>query len=214
MTKTSTKQKVMDAASYLFFTKGYNGTSVRDIASKANVNVSLISYHFKSKQGLLEYLMVHYFEKYMEIFELIDNDCSEKRTSKREKLVQIIEAIIQYKQRNYQFTCFINRELTLDNTLIREMMVTYIAKERHYIYEALYQCMHVVGVSNLQIQYLYVQLQGMLMTPFIMPYEMREHVLFQHSHDFFIKKYADNVVGWLDYILEQAKHDHCKRGVM
>ena len=44
MKNNPTKQKVVDAASFLFFQKGFHGTSVRDIAGKASVNVSLISY--------------------------------------------------------------------------------------------------------------------------------------------------------------------------
>jgi AcrR family transcriptional regulator len=30
--------------------KGYEGTSVRDICSKANINVAMISYYFGSKE--------------------------------------------------------------------------------------------------------------------------------------------------------------------
>ncbi|MED4214161.1 TetR family transcriptional regulator, partial [Priestia megaterium] len=40
-----TKQKVIDAAISLFNTKGYDGTSVRDIAKRADVNVANISYY-------------------------------------------------------------------------------------------------------------------------------------------------------------------------
>lgn len=63
------KQKVIDAASLLFFQNGFHGTSVRDIAEKASVNVSLISYYFKSKQGLLEYAVTQYYEAYLKIME-------------------------------------------------------------------------------------------------------------------------------------------------
>lgn len=45
-----TKQKVIDAAISLFNTKGYDGTSVRDIAKRADVNVANISYYFAGKQ--------------------------------------------------------------------------------------------------------------------------------------------------------------------
>ena len=41
-------------AEKLFAASGYNGTSVRDIAAKAKVNVSMISYYFGSKENLME----------------------------------------------------------------------------------------------------------------------------------------------------------------
>ena len=50
------EEHIMAVAEKLFAANGYNGTSVRDIASKANVNVSMISYYFGSKENLIEEL--------------------------------------------------------------------------------------------------------------------------------------------------------------
>ena len=46
--------QIMEAAEALFADKGFNGTSVRDIADKAGVNLAMISYYFGSKDKLLE----------------------------------------------------------------------------------------------------------------------------------------------------------------
>jgi AcrR family transcriptional regulator len=48
--------QIIEASEYLFAEKGFNGTSVRDIAEKANVNLAMISYYFGSKDKLLEAL--------------------------------------------------------------------------------------------------------------------------------------------------------------
>jgi AcrR family transcriptional regulator len=45
---------IMDSAEKLFSEKGFNGTSVRDIAEDADVNLAMISYYFGSKEKLLE----------------------------------------------------------------------------------------------------------------------------------------------------------------
>ncbi|WDF46634.1 TetR family transcriptional regulator [Chryseobacterium sp. KACC 21268] len=50
------EEHIMMAAEKLFAANGYNGTSVRDIAAKAKVNVSMISYYFGSKENLMEEL--------------------------------------------------------------------------------------------------------------------------------------------------------------
>ena len=42
----------------------------------ANVNVSLISYYLKNKQGLLEHMTIDYFETYLELLEELTNDSS------------------------------------------------------------------------------------------------------------------------------------------
>ncbi|MCK5171137.1 MAG: TetR/AcrR family transcriptional regulator [Bacteroidales bacterium] len=52
--KIDTQEKIIKSATELFLEKGYDRTSVRDIASKANINVSLMNYYFRSKEILFE----------------------------------------------------------------------------------------------------------------------------------------------------------------
>jgi len=197
MRNATSKQKVMHAAGCLFFTRGYHGTSIRDIAAKAKVNVSLISYHFNNKQGLLEYLMVEYFEPYIELLE--EQSQKEDRTT-NESFYQLIELIIQYKKKHYQFTCFVHRELTLDNVLVREMMVTYLAKEKYILYRLFKQNLHESGIKGTQLQYLFLQFKGMLMTPFMMPYDMRDQNIKEHSEKYFTEQYSKTIIQWIDHL--------------
>ena len=48
----------MTIAEGLFSEQGFDATSVRDIAKKANVNVAMISYYFGSKDKLLEAIFI------------------------------------------------------------------------------------------------------------------------------------------------------------
>ena len=52
------KQVILDAAVSLFTKVGYHGASMRDIASDADVTVASIYYHFKSKQEILQEIMI------------------------------------------------------------------------------------------------------------------------------------------------------------
>lgn len=51
-TTTSTKEKLLQAASLLFSQRGFDATSVRDICLQAGVNNALINYHFGDKRSL------------------------------------------------------------------------------------------------------------------------------------------------------------------
>lgn len=51
-----TKNKILLIAEKLFAKKGYDGTSVQDIAEAAAVNKALIYYHFKNKQDIIDSL--------------------------------------------------------------------------------------------------------------------------------------------------------------
>jgi len=48
----TTKQVILAKATELFATHGYQGTTTRMIADKADVNVASISFHFRNKEGL------------------------------------------------------------------------------------------------------------------------------------------------------------------
>ena len=50
----STKEKLLQAARELFWTRGYSNVSVRDITGAAGVDAALVSRYFGGKQGLFE----------------------------------------------------------------------------------------------------------------------------------------------------------------
>lgn len=201
MKNNQTKQKVVDAASMLFFQKGFHGTSVRDIASRASVNVSLISYYFNSKQGLLEYAVTNYFEMYLNRLEDVLE--SNRSLNEIEKLKKIINAIIEYKTDHFQLTSFIHRELSLDSTFVREMTVTYLAKE-NYIISTLFLTI-LSEQEKLQQPYLYMQLKGMIMSPFILQHEWKNQLLDTQARKNFIKMHTESINKWLQFVAFYSK---------
>lgn len=52
----SKEENLLRSAEILFAEKGFAGTSIREIAKEANVNISMISYYFGSKEKLYEKL--------------------------------------------------------------------------------------------------------------------------------------------------------------
>lgn len=48
----ATRQLLLNAGKKLFARKGLDGTTVKQIADEAGVNISLVSYHFEGKEGL------------------------------------------------------------------------------------------------------------------------------------------------------------------
>jgi len=54
MTDLSTKEKILNSAMELMAQKGYEGVSVREIITHADVNLSALNYYFTDKQSLIE----------------------------------------------------------------------------------------------------------------------------------------------------------------
>ena len=90
----SKKEIIIESAIKLFGTKGFDGTSVREIASDAKVNVAMINYYFGSKEKLFEAVVEYRASVLKEIFsELINN----KALTPIEKIDVIIDHTIERK---------------------------------------------------------------------------------------------------------------------
>ena len=62
-----TRNSIMKAAVALFAERGYDGTSIGAIVSKARVNQAAINYHFKGKEGLYFEVLKVAFEGYLRL---------------------------------------------------------------------------------------------------------------------------------------------------
>lgn len=70
MAKNSdSREKIIQAASHLFAQRGYSAIGVREIVKEANVNISMISYYFNGKAGILIEIINKFFDLYAEAIE-------------------------------------------------------------------------------------------------------------------------------------------------
>lgn len=62
----NSKARILEAATSLFAQKGFDGTSIREICKKANVNLCMISYYWGGKQELYNGIIENLLEKQIE----------------------------------------------------------------------------------------------------------------------------------------------------
>ena len=106
------KREVILATSMkLFGIKGFEGTSVREIASHADVNPAMISYYFGSKEKLFQKLVEHKASYLKGVFEELVNNTS---LSQMEKVYVIIDSYIERMFSTPQFNHLLQRELSLE----------------------------------------------------------------------------------------------------
>lgn len=68
------KLRILEAAAYLFGQKGYDGTSTREIAASAGVNISALNYYYRSKNNLLIEVMDFVITRYQNKIKSIAQD--------------------------------------------------------------------------------------------------------------------------------------------
>ncbi|MGM9926722.1 MAG: forespore capture DNA-binding protein RefZ [Bacillus sp. (in: firmicutes)] len=163
LSRNSTKQKIVEAALRLFHANGYDGTSIRDIALQAEINPANISYYFRNKNGLLEYCFTSYLEQYIDIIE--------KEVGKLDPLhadsclLSIVTKLLDFQNEQFLAARFINRELSLDTRLNREILSTYLAKEKNYFQFVLETGIKSNVFLRVNIPTFILQLKGLLTAP-------------------------------------------------
>lgn len=196
--KKNSKDAIVAAAISLFNTNGYSGTTIRDIAKKANVNVANISYYFQNKNGLLEYCFTVYFEKYIEELE---NGVAELENGSRLCIKKITEKLLHFQCENLHLTRFILREMSLDSQVVREIMSTYLVKERYYFTKILEYGMMRKEYNKFNVNYFILQLKGLLSMPFLNSDYISEVLhIFPHEK-YFADKYLTQLYHWIDSVL-------------
>ena len=112
--------KIMETAEELFAEKGFSGTSVRDIADAADVNVAMISYYFGSKEKLLEALIEDRGEYTLGILEELNKD---QTLTPWDKVDRFIDFYVDKILTNYNFHCIMSQQYNVTRSNeVREAM--------------------------------------------------------------------------------------------
>lgn len=121
--------QILKTAENLFSTKGFDGTSVRDIADEAGVNIAMISYYFRSKEKLMETL----FEQRMGKVEMrVESLLKDESLSPLDKVSMLIDDHIERVMHRQKFYKILYCEQVLNkNPLIIKVMTDF--KKRHTV---------------------------------------------------------------------------------
>jgi AcrR family transcriptional regulator len=92
--------QIIRTAEKLFAQKGYDGTSVRDIAEEAGVNGAMISYYFGSKEGLIKAL---FEERTADTALQVENLLRDTRLSPWQKVALLIDSYVDRIAEKVQF---------------------------------------------------------------------------------------------------------------
>jgi AcrR family transcriptional regulator len=118
----------MEAAEKLFAEQGFAGTSVRDIAEAAHVNLAMISYYFGSKEKLMEAMFHHRGSDFkIQLESILQN----KNLSPIQKVEKLIDDYIERIFRKQCFHKIMTREQMVNNSgTIAEQI--YQLKQKNY----------------------------------------------------------------------------------
>mgnify|MGYP001258216565 CR=1 FL=1 len=80
----TTRDKLIETAKELFLTKGVDRVGVREIATKAGINLSLMNYYFRSKEKLFETIFENVIsDKAVALRQILDSELPVEEKIKR-----------------------------------------------------------------------------------------------------------------------------------
>jgi AcrR family transcriptional regulator len=114
------QQQLMDTAELLFSKKGFDGTSVRDIAEEAGINTAMISYYFGSKEKLMEAI---FEQRTLNIKEKVDLLLKDERLDPFQKVYSLLDEYIdKIMQRKKFHRILLCEQVINQNPVIVELM--------------------------------------------------------------------------------------------
>ncbi|MDB5197212.1 MAG: hypothetical protein JWP88_1583 [Flaviaesturariibacter sp.] len=112
--------QIILTAEQLFSQNGYDGTSVRDIAEAAGVNIAMISYYFGSKEGLIQAL---FEERTQGVIMRVESLLKDDSLTPLEKVYVLVDDYVQRIATKIQFHKIMLCEQMLEkNTVITSLL--------------------------------------------------------------------------------------------
>jgi AcrR family transcriptional regulator len=127
---TDKKLHIINHAVELFAEKGFEGTSIRDLAARADVNVAMVNYYFGSKEKLFESMVEERASYSRGVLEEIAKNAS---YTDIEKIDHIIENYIQKLFTNRKFHRVLHQEMMLNQRESLQQSIVNILYPNHLI---------------------------------------------------------------------------------
>ncbi len=112
--KQDVEKKLIDAARELFYERGFTGVTVRDIAGKADVNLALLHYYFRTKEKIFEIV-------FKDAFALLFRKLNKALTSDKslfEKIGMMVAGYVSTGIKYPRLPSFVMNELAVNTELM------------------------------------------------------------------------------------------------
>ena len=118
--------KIIEAARTIFYEKGYSGATMRNIATKADVNLALLHYYYRTKDKIFEIVLSDAFSL---LFKKL-NKALYANVDIFEKIKLIVKGYTQVALTNPKLPGFVMHELEVNQKFIQTLILKYKQENR------------------------------------------------------------------------------------
>ena len=93
MAQKDTARSILDAAEELFSERGFAETSLRNITTKADVNLAAVNYHFGSKKSLIQAVFARFLTPFVAELDKALNTCDAEQGEQPADLMSLLRLL-------------------------------------------------------------------------------------------------------------------------
>ncbi len=203
--KQNVEKKIIDAARELFYEKGFTGVTVRHIASKADVNLALLHYYFRTKDKIFE---IVFKDAFALLFTKLNKALSADITL-FEKIKLIVESYISTAMKYPRLASFIMHEMSVNKDIVWKIINLQADKrDVNKNYSMFFQEITEAGQTGLikpiDSKILFVDIMSLSLFPFIADVFMT-HFLYSEKKSEFNKMMKDRIEHVSELIISSLK---------
>lgn len=166
--KKNAEKEIIEAARELFYEKGFTGVTVRDIAAKAEVNLALLHYYFRTKEKIFE---IVFKEAFALLFKRLNKALS-SQVDLFEKIRLIISSYVNTGAQYPQLASFITHELSVNTDFVFDILASYEGKESinnnyRLFFEEIRQLGESRGIKPVDPKVLLIDIMSLSLFPFV-----------------------------------------------
>jgi AcrR family transcriptional regulator len=161
-TDVSTEERIKNAARMIFTKKGFLATTIRDIATEADINVASVNYYFRSKEKLFAFIME---ETIQALFNKVEPVLNDENTSLFEKIEICVGYYIDQVLENPDFPFFMVNEVMAGSTKLPIISNIKLLVNSHFAKQL--RALQTDGKINFHPMNLVWNISGMIMFPFL-----------------------------------------------
>lgn len=142
------RASLVEAAAELFIHKGFASSGIREIASKAGCNISMIKYYFGSKEGLLQEIVKPRAENLWSSLERLASDEMEPA----QRLERLIDELVRIFGRNRVMIGIVAREMIFSQSKMLPVFLPLLGRNAGRLIAVVKRALDDAGVVHVQAQ--------------------------------------------------------------
>ncbi len=155
------REKILNTAIRLFAKQGYNATGVRQITKEADTTVSMVSYYFGSKEGILQEIIDDYFRKIQPFVDTAFKDTTSHEMMIRNFVNNYLTIIKDYPDQ----VRIVNHELAFGNSKVEDLRTEHVKRHQNKIQDFIQTDTQVNKDIEYEMTILWSALMGMVVYP-------------------------------------------------